>query len=97
MEAPSRESPSTVPAGLHEPAEEQVADDEDDEEQEIAAPRQQNTRTIEIERFLPAGQIDARYFEKPYYIVPREEIGQESFAVHPAECPANGRPTRRCG
>jgi len=27
------------------------------------------------------GQIDARYFEKPYYIVPREQIGQESFAV----------------
>jgi hypothetical protein len=28
-----------------------------------------------------AGQIDARYFDKPYYIVPREQIGQESFAV----------------
>ena len=84
VEAPSRESPPTVPAGLHEQDEEQVADDaadEEDEEQEIAAPRPQNTRTIEIERFLPAGQIDARYFEKPYYIVPREEIGQESFAV----------------
>ena len=55
---------------------------DDDEEEEIApVPRPQNTRTIEIERFLPAGQIDARYFEKPYYIVPREEIGQESFAV----------------
>jgi DNA end-binding protein Ku len=43
--------------------------------------RPQNTRTIEIERFLPAGQIDARYFEKPYYIVPREPVGQEAFAV----------------
>jgi DNA end-binding protein Ku len=43
--------------------------------------RPQNTRTIEMERFLPAGQIDARYFEKPYYIVPREPVGQESFAV----------------
>jgi Ku protein len=40
-----------------------------------------NRKTEPIERFLPAGQIDARYFEKPYYIVPREEIGQESFAV----------------
>ena len=50
--------------------------------EEIApVPRPQNTRTIEVERFLPAGQIDARYFEKPYYIVPSEEIGQESFAV----------------
>ncbi|MCA1458789.1 hypothetical protein I6F35_37480 [Bradyrhizobium sp. BRP22] len=34
-----------------------------------------------MECFLPARQIDARYFEKPYYIVPREEISQESFAV----------------
>jgi DNA end-binding protein Ku len=84
LEAPSPDSPPTVPAGLHELDEEQVADDpsdERDEEQEIAALRPQNTRTIEIERFLPAGQIDGRYFEKPYYIVPREEIGQESFAV----------------
>lgn len=41
----------------------------------------QNTHTIEIERFVPAGQIDARYFEKPYYITPREPIGTEAFAV----------------
>ena len=39
-------------------------------------PRPRNTRTIEIERcFLPTGQIDARYYEKPYYIVPREPFG----------------------
>src|SRR4051794_38436626 len=72
-----------VPAP-YEQHEEQVADDSahvEDEEEEIAAPRPQNTRTIEIERFLPVGKIDARYFEKPYYIVPRDEIGQESFAV----------------
>jgi DNA end-binding protein Ku len=73
-EPPRRESPPTVPAG---------DDDDDDEiEEEIAPrPRPENTHTIEIERFLPAGQIDARYFEKSYYIVPREQIGQESFAV----------------
>lgn len=45
------------------------------------APRPQNTRTIEIDRFVPQGQIDAGYFEKPYYIVPREPVGQEAFAV----------------
>ena len=55
-----------------------------EEPEEAPAPlvlRPQNTRTIEIERFVPAGQIDARYFEKPYYIVPREPVGQEAFAV----------------
>ena len=30
---------------------------------------------------FPAGQIDARYFEKPYYIVPRGPVSQELFAV----------------
>jgi DNA end-binding protein Ku len=43
--------------------------------------RPQNTRTIEIERFLQAGQTDARYFEKAYYMAPREPVGQEAFAV----------------
>jgi DNA end-binding protein Ku len=26
-------------------------------------------------------KVDVRYFEKPYYVVPRGEIGQEAFAV----------------
>ncbi|SCB54140.1 Ku protein [Bradyrhizobium shewense] len=77
-------SPPTVPADLGDMTDEGASDyDDEDEEQEetVPLPRPQNTRTIQIERFLPAGQIDARYFEKPYYIVPREEISQESFAV----------------
>ena len=83
-EPPRRASPPTVPAGRHEQhayeTDAEVAD-EDEEEDITPVLRPQNTRTIEIERFLPEGQIDARYFEKPYYIVPREEIGPESFAV----------------
>jgi DNA end-binding protein Ku len=72
-----------VPENLREQNDEDFAADEEEAEEEDIAPvaRQHNTRTIEIERFLPAGQIDARYFEKPYYLVPREMIGQESFAV----------------
>jgi DNA end-binding protein Ku len=83
-EPPRRKSLPTGPAGLHEQDADVSAfgDDDNDDEDEIApVPRRQSTRTIEIERFLPGGQIDARYFEKPYYIVPREEIGQKSFAV----------------
>jgi DNA end-binding protein Ku len=82
-EPPRRESPPTAFAGLHGQDDEEVAaaDDDNDVEEIAPRPRPENTHTIEIERFLPAGQIDARYFEKPYYIVPREQIGQESFAV----------------
>jgi DNA end-binding protein Ku len=81
-EPPRRASPPTAPEGLHEQDEEEdTAADDGDEIEPAPRPRPENTHTIEIERFLPVGQIDARYFEKPYYIVPRGQIGQESFAV----------------
>jgi DNA end-binding protein Ku len=81
-EPPRRDSPPTVPVGLHQQDDEEIAAADDDVEiEEAPRPRPENTHTIEIERFLPAGQIDARYSEKPYYIVPREEISQASFAV----------------
>jgi DNA end-binding protein Ku len=41
----------------------------------------ENNRTIQIDRFIPRAQIDARYLDTPYYVVPRDEIGQEAFAV----------------
>ena len=41
----------------------------------------ENNRTIEIERFVPLAQIDPRYYDTPYYIAPREQVGQEAFAV----------------
>jgi DNA end-binding protein Ku len=86
LSVPSRrESPPTIPSGPHEQRKEDVAaandGDEYEEEEAATIPRLQTTRTIEIDHFLPSGQIDARYFEKPYYIVPREDIGQEAFAV----------------
>jgi DNA end-binding protein Ku len=66
-----------------EEAEKEQDREDDGEKEEVAdpVPRPQNTRTIEVERFVPAGQVDLRYFEKPYYIVPRDVIGQEAFAV----------------
>ena len=82
VESPGAKVHLLCPPNATSRRQEEVAADDDEEEEEIAPiPRPQNTRTIEIERFLPAGQIDARYLEKPYYIVPREEIGQEFFAV----------------
>ena len=41
----------------------------------------ENTRTIEIERFVPRDQIDPLYFDTPYYVTPRDEVGQEAYAV----------------
>ena len=83
---PPRPASAATPAC--EPDEDGEAEKEEDceddgEKEEVAepVPRPQNTRTIEVERFVPAGQVDLRYFEKPYYIVPRDVIGQEAFAV----------------
>jgi DNA end-binding protein Ku len=82
------EPPRPASAAASEPAEDSEAEKEQDreddgEKEEVAdpVPRPQNTRTIEVERFVPAGQVDLRYFEKPYYMVPRDNIGQEAFAV----------------
>jgi DNA end-binding protein Ku len=41
----------------------------------------ENNRTIQVDRFIPRAQIDARYLDTPYYVVPRDEVGQEAFAV----------------
>ena len=43
--------------------------------------RIENNRTIELDRFVPREQIDPRYYNTPYYIAPREAVGQEAFAV----------------
>jgi DNA end-binding protein Ku len=43
--------------------------------------RVENTRTVEIERFVPRAQIDPRYYDTPYYITPRDQVGQEAYAV----------------
>jgi hypothetical protein len=44
-------------------------------------PRLENNRTIELDRFFPRAQLDSRYYHAPYYIAPRELVGQEAFAV----------------
>src|SRR5262245_3693372 len=44
-------------------------------------PRIENTHTIAIERFVPHVQIDPRYYHTPYYMLPRDEMGSEAFAV----------------
>jgi Ku protein len=47
----------------------------------VPRPIVENTRTIELDRFVPRDQLDPRYYNTPYYIVPRDEVGLEAFAV----------------
>src|SRR4051794_16183705 len=41
----------------------------------------ENTRTIELDRFVPREQIDPLYYNAPYYIASRDQVGLEAFAV----------------
>lgn len=75
-----RESPPTAPYEMQED-EGSARDDEEEQEEITRIPRPQNTRIIEIERFIPVGQVGSLFFEKPYYIAPRGDISQEAFAV----------------
>lgn len=51
------------------------------EDEELEAIQIESTHTIEIDTFVPNAQIDKRYFDSPYYIVPTDKVGQDAFAV----------------
>ena len=51
---------------------------DDDELDAIAI---ESNHTIEIDSFVPRQQIDERYLDNPYYIMPNDQVGQEAFAV----------------
>jgi DNA end-binding protein Ku len=51
------------------------------EPEEIDAIEFENTHTIEIDKFVPEEEIDKRYYEHPYYVVPDGKSGEEAFAV----------------
>ena len=51
------------------------------EDEEIEALQIESSHTIEIDKFVPVEQIDPRYFDSPYYIVPNDNVGQDAFAV----------------
>ena len=49
--------------------------------EELDAVRLETTRTIEIERFVDANEIDRLFWNDPYYLVPNGKEGVEAFAV----------------
>ena len=51
------------------------------EPEELEAIEFENTHTMEIDKFVPEEEIDKRYYERPYYIVPDGESGEEAFSV----------------
>ncbi len=48
---------------------------------EIRSVKLESTKTIDIERFVPADEIDRIYWDHPYYLAPDGKLAQEAFAV----------------
>ncbi len=51
------------------------------EDEEIEKIKIESTHTIEIDSFVPRGEIDDRYLASPYYLSPTDQVGQEAFSV----------------
>jgi DNA end-binding protein Ku len=50
-------------------------------DEEIKAVRLESTRTLDIERFVDAGEIDRLYWNAPYYLTPDGKMAVEAFGV----------------
>jgi DNA end-binding protein Ku len=50
-------------------------------DEEIKSVKLESTKTIDIERFVPAGDIDRIYWDNPYYLAPDGKLAQEAFGV----------------
>jgi DNA end-binding protein Ku len=51
------------------------------EDEELDAIAIESSHTIDIDCFVPKSQIDERYVDSPYYLVPENKVGLEAFAV----------------
>ena len=51
------------------------------EDEEIDAVALDTTHTIDIGTFVPAESIEWVFYDKPHYLAPNDEMGEEAFAV----------------
>lgn len=51
------------------------------EPEEIDAIKLDSKRTIDLVQFVDAKDIDYRYFERPYYVAPADEMAAEGYVV----------------
>lgn len=51
------------------------------DEEEIEAVKIESRKTLDLVQFVAADEIDVLYFEKPYYIVPADDLAEEAYTV----------------
>lgn len=51
------------------------------EQDEIDAVKLESKKTLELTQFVDASEIDVLYYEKPYFVVPADDLAEEAFVV----------------
>ena len=51
------------------------------DEDEIEGVKLESKKTLELTQFVDHDEIDVLYFEKPYYVVPADDLAEEAFIV----------------
>ncbi|HEX7822254.1 MAG TPA: Ku protein [Sphingobium sp.] len=51
------------------------------EDAEIEAVRIESRKTLELVQFVESDAIDVLYYEKPYFVVPADDLAEEAYAV----------------
>ena len=64
------------------------------DEEELEAIQIESTHTIEIDSFVPASEIDARFYESPYYIVPNDKVAGHGIPAPPHVQARGPRPSQ---
>ncbi len=51
------------------------------DQDEINAVKLESKKTLELTQFVDASEIDVLYYEKPYFVVPADDLAEEAFIV----------------
>ncbi|MBO9621782.1 MAG: Ku protein [Sphingomonas sp.] len=51
------------------------------EQDEIDAVKLESKKTLELTQFVDSSEIDVLYYEKPYFVVPADDLAEEAFIV----------------
>ncbi len=51
------------------------------DDKEIEGVKLESKKTLELTQFVDSHEIDAIYFDKPYYVVPADDLAEEAFVV----------------
>jgi DNA end-binding protein Ku len=51
------------------------------DDEELEAVKLESKKTLELTQFVDAGEIDPLYYERPYYVVPADDLAEEAFIV----------------